>query len=92
MLSKNRPHSIASKCYAAASLLVVASWLCSCTSVRRTYTAGGAPAYTLSCGGFFYDWRGCLNGAGKLCGTRGYDTTFADEVVGTLQISCRAAQ
>jgi hypothetical protein len=44
-----------------------------CASSSKTYTADGREGYSLNCSGTARNWGACLEKAGDLCGTRGYD-------------------
>jgi hypothetical protein len=44
-----------------------------CATVHETYTADGRKAYTLNCSGAARGWDKCLDAAGNLCGSGGYD-------------------
>ncbi|MFK4444665.1 hypothetical protein ABH944_004831 [Caballeronia udeis] len=47
--------------------------LSACASSSTTYGADGKPAYSLNCSGLARSWGTCLEKAGDLCGTRGYN-------------------
>ena len=63
--------------------------LAACSGTRRVYLENGAPAYLITCGGYFNSWESCLVKAGKLCRTHGYDTVRSVEYDRTLLISCK---
>ena len=44
-----------------------------CASSSKTYTADGREGYSLDCSGTARNWGMCLEKAGDICGTRGYD-------------------
>lgn len=47
--------------------------LAGCASSSKTYTADGREGYSLDCSGTARNWGMCLEKAGDICGTRGYD-------------------
>ena len=63
--------------------------LVSCASLRTTYLEDGKKGYAISCRGFLNTWDSCLVKAGRICGSRGYDTIDGDKYDRTLLIGCR---
>jgi hypothetical protein len=64
--------------------------LASCGSLRTTYLADGTRGYAISCRGFLNSWDSCLVKAGRICGSRGYDTIEGDKYDRSLLIGCKA--
>jgi hypothetical protein len=65
--------------------------LVSCGGLRHTYLADGSRGYAISCRGFLNTWDSCLVKAGKVCGTRGYETIEEDRYGRTLLIGCHSS-
>src|SRR5579859_5907238 len=81
-------------CIWAARLICVLATvaLASCSAgLRRTYLADGSPGYAISCRGFLNTWDSCLVKAGRLCGSRGYETIEGDRYDRNLVIGCKSA-
>ena len=55
----------------AASLMTLL--LISCANVSETYGPDGSRAYSIDCSGAARTWAMCLEKAGEICTTRGYD-------------------
>ena len=73
-------------------LLLSASLVASgCRSQRPTYLPDGRKAYAIACRGFLNSWQSCLVRAGRVCGTRGYDTIRAEEGDRELLFTCKSA-
>lgn len=47
--------------------------LAGCASSSQTYAPDGRQAFTLNCSGLARSWDACLQKAGELCATKGYD-------------------
>lgn len=62
-----------------------------CHHIQRTYLADGQPGYFIRCGGMSGNWADCLVRAGRLCGPRGYTTTYTDELDRELLVACKSA-
>ena len=75
--------------------LVVILFVCAavggCVSVERTYLPTGERGSLIECGRLASDWSSCLVQAGRLCGSQGYRTKYADEVERRLLIVCGQA-
>jgi hypothetical protein len=69
------------------SLCVVVS---GCGTQRTTYLPDGRKAYAISCRGYLNSWQTCLVGAGRTCGTRGYDIIRGEEYDRELLFACKA--
>ena len=63
--------------------------LASCASLHTTYLANGNRGYSISCRGFLNTWESCLVKAGRICGSRGYDTIEGDRYDRTMLIGCK---
>jgi hypothetical protein len=53
--------------------LVTALLLISCANVSETYGPDGSRAYSIDCSGTARTWSMCLEKAGEICTTRGYE-------------------
>lgn len=53
-------------------LMVVAA-ISGCATVHESYSSDGRKAYTLNCSGLARGWDKCLQAAGDLCKSTGYD-------------------
>jgi|BarGraIncu01121A_1022015.scaffolds.fasta_scaffold200349_1 hypothetical protein len=53
-------------------MILIASLICGCTSVKKVYTSEGKEAYSLNCSGSALSWSNCYERAEDLCGTKGY--------------------
>jgi hypothetical protein len=42
-------------------------------TVKEVYTSEGKPGYSIDCSGDMLSWAACYEGAGKKCGTKGYE-------------------
>ena len=56
-----------------AFVLLTASLLSACATVRETYAPDGRKAYSLNCSGTARGWDKCFNAAGEKCQGAGYD-------------------
>ena len=54
-------------------LITAAVLLAGCASSSKTYTSDGREGYSLNCSGLARNWGHCLEKAGEICGTKGYD-------------------
>ncbi|HVO48520.1 MAG TPA: hypothetical protein VMT29_19545 [Steroidobacteraceae bacterium] len=61
-----------------------------CGGMHKTYLPDGNRGYSISCRGVLNSWDSCLVKAGRVCGTRGYDTLRSSEFDRSLLISCKA--
>jgi hypothetical protein len=82
---KSGQWAVRTVCVVAAAVL-----LASCGSTRRTYLADGNQGYLVSCKGFLNSWESCLVKAGKICGSRGYNTVRSEQYDRALVIACKA--
>ena len=61
-------------------IVVGCMFMFGCASVTKTYDREGKEAYSLNCSGTARNWNMCLEKAGELCGSRGYDiVSYAGE-------------
>jgi hypothetical protein len=61
------------------------------TGLRTTYLPNGQKGYSITCKGYLNTWESCLIKAGRICGSRGYDTLHSDEFDRNLLIGCKSA-
>lgn len=61
----------------------------SCSGMRTTYLESGQKGYSISCKGFFNSFETCLVKAGRICGSRGYETIRSDEYDRQILIACK---
>jgi hypothetical protein len=66
------------------TLLILAITLSSCASSKQTFGPDGRPSYSLNCSGLARNWGMCLEKAGELCGTKGYDIVTANTDRGAI--------
>lgn len=59
------------------SLTVSALVLCGCATSSQTYAPDGSVGYSLNCSGLALTWGACLEKAGNICGTKGYNIISA---------------
>jgi hypothetical protein len=52
--------------------------LSACASSSQTFAPDGRQAYVLNCSGLARTWGACLEKAGDLCGSAGYDVLDRD--------------
>ena len=64
--------------------LAVALLLAGCASATKTYTQDGKEGFVLNCSGTARNWGMCMEKAGELCGTRGYEVLSRDGEQGFL--------
>jgi hypothetical protein len=74
----------------ATAWVLVSVTLSACGSLRTTYLANGDKGYAISCRGLLNTWDSCLVKAGRICGSRGYDTIEGDKYDRTMIIGCKA--
>jgi len=65
--------------------------LISCAGQRTTYLADGSKGYAVHCRGLLNTWDSCLVKAGRICGTRGYNTITEDQYDRTLLFGCKSS-
>jgi hypothetical protein len=65
--------------------------LMACSGPRTVYQPDGSKGYAITCKGVLNSWSSCLEKAGKLCGTRGYNTLRSEEYDREMMISCKSA-
>lgn len=53
--------------------IVAATAISACATSKQTFTADGREGYSLNCSGAARTWGQCLEKAGEICGTRGYE-------------------
>jgi hypothetical protein len=53
-----------------------------CASSRELYLPDGRAGYALNCSGAARSWGMCLQKAGEICSTRGYDVYMRDASTG----------
>lgn len=59
-------------------IAVIAIALSACAAVStKTYAPDGGEAYSLKCGGLVRSWSSCLEKAGEICGSRGYEVILS---------------
>lgn len=59
--------------YRLLAVVLVATSLVACATVKNTYSPDGRKAYTLNCSGVARGWDKCYAAAGDLCKESGYD-------------------
>lgn len=64
--------------------LAVPLFATGCASSSKTYGPNGEVAYSLNCSGTVRSWGMCLEKAGDLCGTRGYNVVSSSGDVGSI--------
>lgn len=65
-------------------ILLLCIMLAGCASASHTYGPDGRDAYSLNCSGAARTWGMCLEKAGDLCGTRGYEVLQASSEEGFI--------
>ena len=55
-----------------------------CATASKTYGPDGREAYSLNCSGTARSWGDCLEKAGEICATRGYDIVSATNDRGAI--------
>ncbi|MDR5780795.1 hypothetical protein QCE63_15335 [Caballeronia sp. LZ065] len=58
--------------------------LCACATASHTFAPDGREAFSLDCSGSARNWGMCLEKAGDLCNTRGYEVMRASSEDGYL--------
>ena len=59
------------------SIVFAALILSGCATSSQTYTPDGRIGYSLNCSGLALNWGMCLEKAGNICGTKGYEIISA---------------
>ena len=73
--------------------LAAAAFLASgCATASKTYGPDGKEAYSLNCSGTARSWGMCLEKAGDICGSRGYNITSAIGDIGNLTVANATVQ
>lgn len=65
----------------------IAVVLVGCASASKTYGPDGREAYSINCSGTARNWGMCMEKAGNLCGTKGYNIISAMGDVGNLAVA-----
>jgi hypothetical protein len=65
-------------------IIFISLLLGACASATQTYGPDGRPSYSLNCSGLARNWGMCLERAGTLCGTAGYDIVTANSDRGAI--------
>lgn len=58
--------------------------LSGCASASKTYGPDGREAYALNCSGLARTWSACLERAGDICGSKGYNVVSSSGDVGNF--------
>lgn len=72
-------------------IVAIGASLAGCANRRVTYMPDGRVGYGVVCNRFYEQWSSCMVKAGRLCGRRGYNVYYSDEVNGELIVGCKAA-
>lgn len=58
-------------------LICLVVLLAGCATSRETYLPDGSVGHSIQCSGAALSWGQCIEKAGELCGSRGYETLVA---------------
>jgi hypothetical protein len=54
-------------------VVLVGATLAACSTPKPVYLADGRPGYSVDCSGTVRTWGECMEKAGEVCGSRGFD-------------------